>query len=162
MKSKEEVREQYVNEIGKGWMVIPVTHGEYGYASWDYQLWLENRCAQQFASQPPAPSGMEEAVMIKKLIEYFKQQISLCENREIKYNGVEAYEDALYVCNNALKSASTPPDKEQWVKIEEGGKMPEEGQQIICENRVGAIWRTKFYGFDKGYIRWMPYTPPTT
>ena len=47
MSSKEEVeqlekvRNQYEAETGNSWMVVPVTHGENGYASWEYQLWLE-------------------------------------------------------------------------------------------------------------------------
>jgi len=122
-------------------------------------------------STPPAPAtaGMEEAVSSK-----IKKYQRFIDNLEwhIKTNNPDDVELTVITMRaNLYKetiadlkslSASAPPAKEQWVKIEEGGKMPEEGQQIICENRVGAIWRTKFYGFDKGYIRWMPYTPPTT
>lgn len=54
-KTAEEIRNQFEAETGKGWMVIPVTHGENGYASWEYQLWLEQRVAKLSAPQQPVP-----------------------------------------------------------------------------------------------------------
>ena len=36
-------QEQYEKETGKQWWINPVCHGELGYASWDYQLWLEDK-----------------------------------------------------------------------------------------------------------------------
>lgn len=41
----EHVRELYTSETGEGWMVTPVCHGEKGFASWEYQLWLERKLA---------------------------------------------------------------------------------------------------------------------
>jgi len=41
---------------------------------------------------------------IKKLIRYFEQQVSLQSDKNLKVSGKEAYEDAVEVCKNALKS----------------------------------------------------------
>jgi len=41
----DHVRELYTSETGEGWMVTPVCHGEKGFASWEYQLWLERKLA---------------------------------------------------------------------------------------------------------------------
>lgn len=46
-KSVEDVRNDFEKETGKRWMVVPVSHGENGYASWDYQLWLEGNLCNQ-------------------------------------------------------------------------------------------------------------------
>lgn len=51
IKTADDVRNQFEDETGKGWMVIPVTHGENGYASWEYQLWLENKLATTPAAE---------------------------------------------------------------------------------------------------------------
>lgn len=42
----EEVRRMFEEDEGKKWMTNPVCHGETGFASWDYQLWLENNLIQ--------------------------------------------------------------------------------------------------------------------
>lgn len=41
---------------------------------------------------------------LQKLIDYFSQQLSMQVKGEIKYSGSEAYEDAMEVCQNLLKS----------------------------------------------------------
>ncbi len=38
----EEIRKEFESESGKKWMINPTSHGETGFASWDYQLWLES------------------------------------------------------------------------------------------------------------------------
>ena len=43
---EEEIRKQYETETGKKWCIIPYTHGENAYASWEYQLWLEKKVSQ--------------------------------------------------------------------------------------------------------------------
>jgi len=37
----EELQEKYEQETGKKWWTNPVCHGEVGFASWEYQKWLE-------------------------------------------------------------------------------------------------------------------------
>lgn len=39
----ELLRQKYEEEIGKKWWTNPVTHGELGFASWEYQKWLEDK-----------------------------------------------------------------------------------------------------------------------
>lgn len=46
-----EITEIYKEETGKDWMINPVCHGELGFASWDYQLWLEAK-VQQLYGEP--------------------------------------------------------------------------------------------------------------
>lgn len=45
----KELQEQFKKETGKDAIVYPAAHGEVGYASWDYQLWLEGKL-----TTPPA------------------------------------------------------------------------------------------------------------
>ena len=45
MDVRKKVQKQYSEETGKDWMVVPYSHGQEGYASWDYQLWLEDKLA---------------------------------------------------------------------------------------------------------------------
>jgi len=156
-------RDNFVNEINnQKWDTKMRTAAESLLICFDQ---MANRLAG-YAAHPPAPAGMEEAVMIEA-IQYALNLIDLWGAGQ--YGTVSAdHEGEMQALKNMelkLRSAlspSAPPAKEQWVKIEEGGKMPEEGQQIICENNVGNVWRTQFYGFADFVIRWMPYTPPTT
>jgi len=39
----EVIREDYERTTGKRWLTNPVCHGELGFASWEYQLWLETQ-----------------------------------------------------------------------------------------------------------------------
>lgn len=42
---RKQIQKQYSEEIGKDWMVI--FNGNEGYATWDYQRWLEDKLAAQ-------------------------------------------------------------------------------------------------------------------
>lgn len=44
----EEPRDIYKRETGKDWKVIPHTHGNLAFASWDYQLWLEDNMISKY------------------------------------------------------------------------------------------------------------------
>jgi hypothetical protein len=39
----EQLREKYEQETKQRWWTNPVSHGEIAFASWEYQLWLENK-----------------------------------------------------------------------------------------------------------------------
>lgn len=56
-----ELQKQFEKETGKEWFVIPYTHGENAYASWEYQLWLEAR-----VNPLGAVVGMQTADVEKK------------------------------------------------------------------------------------------------
>ena len=47
MKTAEELQRipqlQYEKETGNRWFTNPVCHGEIGFASWEYQKWLETK-----------------------------------------------------------------------------------------------------------------------
>jgi len=137
-------------------------------------------------STPPAPAtaGMEEAVSSK-----IKKYQRFIDNLEwhIKTNNPDDVELTVITMRaNLYKetiadlkslSASAPPAKEQWVKIEEGGKMPGEGERVLCLTSSGLMSVGFFYKgvwerndvsksfAEHGYTitHWMPLpTPPTT
>ena len=56
----EELQEQYIEETGKRWWTNPVCHGEIGFASWEYQKWLETKLTEATAR------SNVEAEVIKK------------------------------------------------------------------------------------------------
>lgn len=39
---QQELRKEFEEKTGQKWFTNPVCHGETGYASWDYQLSLED------------------------------------------------------------------------------------------------------------------------
>ena len=43
LKARIELQKQYETETGKKWWTNPVCHGEMGFASWEYQIWLEQK-----------------------------------------------------------------------------------------------------------------------
>ena len=43
LKKHLELQKQYENESGEKWWTNPVCHGEIGFASWEYQKWLEQK-----------------------------------------------------------------------------------------------------------------------
>jgi hypothetical protein len=45
MKSNEQLRKEFEEQTGNKAIVFPACHGETGYASWDYQSWLERKLA---------------------------------------------------------------------------------------------------------------------
>jgi hypothetical protein len=42
----DDLRLQFEKETKENWMVNPVCHGEIGFASWKYQIWLEQKAIQ--------------------------------------------------------------------------------------------------------------------
>ena len=42
-----EVQNQFEKESGKQWYIVPVSHGEVAFVSWEYQLWLEEKVKNQ-------------------------------------------------------------------------------------------------------------------
>lgn len=54
--TKEELREQYENETGEKWFIAPVCHGDTGFASWEYQTWLEEKASRDSRQLSAAPS----------------------------------------------------------------------------------------------------------
>jgi len=42
----EDLRLQFEKETKENWMTNPVCHGELGFASWNYQKWLEQKAIQ--------------------------------------------------------------------------------------------------------------------
>jgi hypothetical protein len=57
MKSNEQLRKEFEEQTGNKAIVFPACHGETGYASWEYQLWLEQKLLEEYAQQSQ-PSGM--------------------------------------------------------------------------------------------------------
>ena len=43
----EEIRDLYKEQTKAEPIIFPVCHGEKGYASWEYLLWLEKKVAEQ-------------------------------------------------------------------------------------------------------------------
>jgi len=53
----EEVRKQFMDETKNDrWFTTPVCHGESAFASWEYQLWLEEKVAQLTTPSPVDPT----------------------------------------------------------------------------------------------------------
>lgn len=46
-----KLRKQFEKETNKSWWINPVCHGEYAYASWEYQCWLERQVLDKKASK---------------------------------------------------------------------------------------------------------------
>jgi len=44
------LQEQYEKETGKSWFTNPVCHGELGFASWEYQKWLEEKITKIYST----------------------------------------------------------------------------------------------------------------
>lgn len=64
-----ELQKQFEKETGKKWLVIPYTHGENAYASWEYQLWLEARVNPLGAEVMQKTAGSADEIFIKGKIE---------------------------------------------------------------------------------------------
>ena len=63
MKSNEQLRKEFEEQTGNKAIVFPACHGETGYASWEYQLWLEQNLLEEYAQQFRSPD-MAEALSL--------------------------------------------------------------------------------------------------
>ena len=63
MKSNEQLRKEFEEQTGNKAIVFPACHGETGYASWEYQLWLEQKLLEEYAQQFRSPD-MAEALRL--------------------------------------------------------------------------------------------------
>ena len=50
MDVRKKVQKRYSEETGKDWMVVVI--GNEGYATWDYQRWLEDKLADTTSTEP--------------------------------------------------------------------------------------------------------------
>jgi len=181
----QRMAEQTIKEIaGIAWkgaanafrMYPENKHTFFGY--WDA---AKNQFAG-YSAHPPAPAGMEEAVSskIKKyqgLINSLELHIKTSNPNETELFAVRmrinTYKDI--ISDLTALSASTPPAKDNWVKIEY--RLPEEEEWVLVHNQevddcpvtigvyVNGRWRILELGVDVEQIvtHWQPLpTPPTT
>ena len=57
MDDRKKVQKWYSEETGKDWMVVVI--GNEGYATWDYQRWLEDKLAATTSTEPK--EGIKES-----------------------------------------------------------------------------------------------------
>lgn len=103
----EEPRDIYKRETGKDWRIIPYTHGNVEFASWDYQLWLEDNMISKYMH--PLRESIEEVLredkisLTTKIIEDLGADsldvITLIFNLEKKF-GITFDEESLYSKND--------------------------------------------------------------
>lgn len=74
IKVLDEVRLQFEKETGNKWMTVPVTHGELAFASWKYQLWLENKAASQFPPLAEQGHGVYRKVLVSHRNPVFEEK----------------------------------------------------------------------------------------
>lgn len=126
MNSREEIRKEFESQTGNMAIIFPACHGETGYASWEYQLWLEQKilAAQQFRSP-----DMAEALSLLK--EYEQWEADLIADNEMWWPSVpkdrisgKTYDKMIELQakrNKLLASLCSPGSG--WVKVEDG--LPE-------------------------------------
>jgi hypothetical protein len=67
MKSNEQLRKEFEEQTGNKAIVFPACHGETGYASWEYQSWLERKLA---SLSPGVEDGSGWVSLVDKLPDY--------------------------------------------------------------------------------------------
>ena len=157
MKSNEQLRKEFEEQTGNKAIVFPACHGETGYASWEYQLWLEQKLLEEYARQFRSPD-MAEALTSEELgelidkhiggmfgglemasIDHFKQTGKINGSFRLRLISLmKFYEFKLK--DKALSSSGSG-----WVKVEDG--LPEVLETVWISNGKG--WTT--LGCRSGY-----------
>ena len=139
MDGRKKVQKQYSEETGKDWMVV--VKGNEGYATWDYQRWLEDKLSDATSpkeEQTPMEVGISrirevmtwlsqcvdadhelEVSEIKSIWNNLSESISLLEYHVSQFNGKEAVEFAEWIAENQYTHFGFPP-AHKWMCEKEG------------------------------------------
>ena len=134
MKGNEQLRKEFEEQTGNKAIVFPACHGETGYASWEYQLWLEQKLLEEYAQQFRSPD-MAEALslldMASSLVGNPGTNISsstdlACDSWQEKYK------------KSIASLAPGVEDGSGWVKVED--RLPENAGWV---NDTVMFWSKK-------------------
>ena len=164
MKSNEQLRKEFEEQTGNKAIVFPACHGETGYASWEYQLWLEQKLFEEYAQQFRSPD-MAEALRLKWITLTEDMGRMLSGQRGVSIDKLNKVMNLVQEFVNTLPASLSSPGS-GWVKVDytKPETLPEFGVDVIVyapEEKDPVIIDHCFKGAD-GNVYWDWCNNPDT
>jgi len=126
MDDRKKVQKRYSEETGKDWMVVVI--GNEGYATWDYQRWLEDKLA---ATTSTEPKGVQITI---------KKEDNLKVAAWLMQNGIEYSSNPIEWNAKTLQAMKEAYD--YYMSLMEEQSIPTEPKEGDMHGKTLEYWKT--------------------